>query len=39
MIDDDDKSYLYHKLIDHTYMLSIGCKPMILITLIWLKLD
>jgi hypothetical protein len=33
MIDDNDKSYLYHKLIDYTCMLSIGCKPMILITL------
>jgi hypothetical protein len=38
MNDDDDK-YLYHKLLDYTCMLSIGCKPMILITLTWLKLD
>jgi hypothetical protein len=27
-----DDSYLYHKLIDYTYMLRIGCKPSILIT-------
>jgi hypothetical protein len=31
-IDVDDDKYLYHKLIDYTCMLSIGCKPMILIT-------
>jgi hypothetical protein len=29
--------YLYHKLIDWTCMLSIGCKPMILIILILAK--
>jgi hypothetical protein len=34
----DDDNYLYHKLIDYTCMLSIGCKPMMLSTLIWLKL-
>jgi hypothetical protein len=28
----------YIKLIDYTCMISIGCKPMMLITLIWLKL-
>jgi hypothetical protein len=31
-IDVDDKNYLYQKLINYTCMLSIGCKPMILIT-------
>jgi hypothetical protein len=36
---DDDDNYLYHKLIDNTCMLSIGCKPMMLSTLICLKLD
>jgi hypothetical protein len=38
-IDVNDDNYLYHKLIDYTCMLSIGCKPIILITLTWLKLD
>jgi hypothetical protein len=32
-IDVDDDNYLYHKLIDYTCMLRVGCKPMILITL------
>jgi hypothetical protein len=32
-IDVDYDNYLYHKFIDYTCMLSIGCKPMILITL------
>jgi hypothetical protein len=36
---DDDDNYLYHKLIDNTCILSIGCKPMMLSTLICLKLD
>jgi hypothetical protein len=27
-IDDEDYNYLYHKLIDNNYMLSIGYKPM-----------
>jgi hypothetical protein len=34
----NDNNYLYHKLIDYTYMLSVGWKPMMLITLTWLKL-
>jgi hypothetical protein len=38
-IDVDDNNYLYHKLIDYTCMLSTGYKPMMLSTLIWLKLD
>jgi hypothetical protein len=37
-MDVDDKNYLYHKLIDYSCMISIGCKPMMLSTLIWLKL-
>jgi hypothetical protein len=32
-IDVDDEKYLYQKLFNYTCMLSIGCKPMILITL------
>jgi hypothetical protein len=36
-IDDDADKYLYHKLIDSTCMLSIGCKPMILIIVILAK--
>jgi hypothetical protein len=35
----DDDNYLYHKLVDYTCMISIGCKPMIMITLNWVKLD
>jgi hypothetical protein len=35
----DHDNYLYHKLIENTCMISIGCKPMMLSTLIWLKLD
>jgi hypothetical protein len=31
-MDVDDDNYLYQKLIDYTCMISIGCKPMILIT-------
>jgi hypothetical protein len=38
-MDDDDYNYLYHQLIDIACMLSIGCKPIMLSTLIWLKLD
>jgi hypothetical protein len=38
-IDVDDGKYLYHNLVEYTCMLSIGCKPMRLITLTWLKLD
>jgi hypothetical protein len=34
----DDK-YLYQILIGYTCILSIGCKPMMLNTLIWLKLN
>jgi hypothetical protein len=36
-MDVDDDNYLYHKFIDNTCMLSIGCKPMMLSTLIWLS--
>jgi hypothetical protein len=35
----DDDNYLYQMLFDNTCMLSIGCKPTMLSTLIWLKLD
>jgi hypothetical protein len=38
-MDVDDDNYLYHKLINNTCMLSIGCKPMMLSTLMWIKLD
>jgi hypothetical protein len=31
-MDVDDDNYLYHKLIDYTCMLSIGCKPMLFST-------
>jgi hypothetical protein len=34
-----DDNYLYQMLFDNTVMLSIGCKPMMLSTPIWLKLD
>jgi hypothetical protein len=34
-----DDNYSCHKLIDYSCMLSIGYKPMMLSTLIWLKLD
>jgi hypothetical protein len=37
-MDVDDDNYLYQLLFDNTCMLSIGCKPMMLSTLIWLKL-
>jgi hypothetical protein len=37
-MDDDHDNYLYHKMIDITCMLSICCKPMMISTLIWLKL-
>jgi hypothetical protein len=30
-MDVDDDNYLYQKLIDYTCMISMGCKPMILI--------
>jgi hypothetical protein len=33
-----DDNYLYQILFDYICMISIGCKPMIIITLIWLKL-
>jgi hypothetical protein len=36
-IDVDADKYAYHKLIELTCMLSIGCKPMILIILILAK--
>jgi hypothetical protein len=38
-MDIDYVKNLYHELIDNTCMLSIGCKHMMLSTLIWLKLD
>jgi hypothetical protein len=37
-IDVDNKNYLYQILFDYTCMLSIGCKPIMLITLAWLNL-
>jgi hypothetical protein len=36
---DVDGNCLYQMLFDNTCLLSIGCKPMMLSTLIWLKLD
>jgi hypothetical protein len=38
-MDVDDDNYLYQMLFHNTCMLSIGCKSMMLSTLIWLKLD
>jgi hypothetical protein len=38
-IDANANNYLYQMLFDKTCMLSIGCKSMMLSTLIWLKLD
>jgi hypothetical protein len=38
-VNDNDDNYLYLMLFDNTCMLSIGCKPTMLSTLIWLKLD
>jgi hypothetical protein len=38
-VDDENYNYLYQMLFDNSCMLSIGCKPMMLSTLIWLKLD
>jgi hypothetical protein len=38
-VDDEDYNYLYQMCFDNTCMFSIGCTPMIIITLIWLKLD
>jgi hypothetical protein len=38
-MDIDDDNHLYQMLFDNTCMLSIGYKPMILGTLLWLKLD
>jgi hypothetical protein len=35
----DDDNHLYLMLFDNTCMLCIGCKPMMLSSLIWLKLD
>jgi hypothetical protein len=37
--DIEDDNYLYQMLFDNTCMLSIDYKPMMLNTLIWLKLD
>jgi hypothetical protein len=38
-MDIDDDNHLYQMLFDSTCMLNIGYKPMMLSTLIWLKLD
>jgi hypothetical protein len=38
-VDDEDYNYLYQMCFDNTCMFSIGCTSMIIITLIWLKLD
>jgi hypothetical protein len=38
-IDVNDDNYLYQLLFDYTCMLSVGCKPMMLSTLIWQELD
>jgi hypothetical protein len=38
-MDVDDDNCLFQMLFDNILMLSIGCKAMILSTLIWLKLD
>jgi hypothetical protein len=35
----DDDNYLYQILFDYTCMFRMGCKHMMLITEIWLKLD
>jgi hypothetical protein len=37
-MDVNDDNYLYQMLFGYTSMISIGCKPMMLSTLIWLKL-
>jgi hypothetical protein len=37
-VDDEDYNCLYQMLFDNTCMLSVGCKPMMLSTSIWLKL-
>jgi hypothetical protein len=37
--DVDYDNYLYQILFDNTCMFSIGCKSMMLSTLIWLKHD
>jgi hypothetical protein len=38
-IDVDDDNYSYHKLMNYTCMISIGCKPVIMIILNRWKLD
>jgi hypothetical protein len=38
-VDGEDHNYLYEILFGYTCMLSICCKPTMLSTLIWLKLD
>jgi hypothetical protein len=35
----NDDNYLCQILFGYSCMLSIGCKPMVLSNLIWLKLD
>jgi hypothetical protein len=37
-MDVDDDNYLYQIVFGNTCMLSVGCKTMMLSTLIWLKL-
>jgi hypothetical protein len=39
VMDIDHDNYLYQMLFDSIWMLSTGCKPMMISTLIWLKLD
>jgi hypothetical protein len=38
-IDVEDDNYLYHKVFGYTCMFNITCKPIIIITLTWLKLE
>jgi hypothetical protein len=39
VMDIDHDNYLYQMSFDSIWMLTIGCKPMMISTLIWLKLD
>jgi hypothetical protein len=34
----EDGNYLYQMLFDNTFKISICCKPMMISTLVWLKL-
>jgi hypothetical protein len=38
-MDIDDDNHLYQMLFDNASMLSIGCKPTMSSSLIWLKCD